>query len=412
MSSFDTVAETDPNAALEALNRKDKGAVDEWLKEEGLEGDEFISSVSSGQDRTLAIPRFFGSRNVEQTAMHAAMGALDAASREIYGEGFDLEVLPWDDGVNPQVPGNRALVEPAVLVTEERLNEIGLDEETRKRMHNLDVEQVGTNGYLLNFRNFAQFESNSAMTGLETAQEQGEPVFLAKALGLDYAQVDKPIDYFTESSPLTETRPQDQYQRQVMEQLFEQDRYPSSLKVKQNGKIKEVKRIYGEYVTASGESLLENEVLENGMMEASGNYSFLVGPQQVSGLNYIWNGGWPDSEKFRTKEAEDFLEIAEENGREVRVPSIGDFSNKVPQGLEDAAMEADYSNCAQNPYEVGEAVGSLLISDEVIYSDLVASYAQDIVQAEEQEGYEAPSLEEFGEKVLNEVAETYGVKRQ
>lgn len=410
---FDRVAETDPNQALEALNSESPEVVDDWLRSEGLGSgsEEFLEAFSGGEDRSLAVPRFFGARNLEQTAMYASMSALFGASREIYGEGFDLEVLPWDDGFNPQVPGNRILAEPAVLVTEDRMEEMGLDEDARKRMHNLDVEQVGEDGYLLNFRNFGEFQDNSSMAGVETAQEQGEPVFLAKALGIDYSDVERPMDYFTESSPLQETRPQDLYQRQVLEQLFDEGNYPASLKLEQDGEIEEIRRRDCNYVSESGQDVSEAEVLENGMMEASGNYSFLVGPQQLSGLNYIWNGGWPDSGKFRTDEAENLLQIAEKSGEEVRIPSIGDLKNGVPEGLREAALTADYSNCAQNPYEKGEAVGNLLISDEVMYSDLVAEYVQDVVRAEEEEAYEPPTLEEFGEKVMNRVAETYGVKR-
>jgi hypothetical protein len=410
---FDRVAETDPNQALEALNSESREVVDDWLRSEGLEtgSEEFLEAVSGGEDKSLAVPRFFGARNLEQTAMYASMSALFGASREVYGEGFDLEVLPWDDEFNPQVPGNRILAEPAVLVTGDRMEEMGLDEDARKRMHNLDVEQVGEDGYLLNFRNFGEFQEKSSMAGVESAQEQGEPVFLANALGIDYSEVERPLDYFTESSPLPETGPQDLYQRQVLEQLFATGNYPASLKLKKNGEIKEVRRRNGGYVTDSGEDVSEPEVLENGMMEASGNYSFLVGPQQVSGLNYIWNGGWPDSGKFRTGEAENFLEAAEKSSEEVRIPSIGDLKESVPEGLREAALTADYSNCAQNPYEKGEAVSNLLISDEVVSSDLVADYVQEIVRAEEEEAYEPTSLEEFGEKVMNRVAETYGVKR-
>lgn len=412
MDSFDRVAETDPNEALETMNREGSPVVDGWLEKEGLgtETEVFLDAASGGKEGILAIPRFFGARNLEQTAMYASMSALDAASREIYGESFDLEVLPWDDGFNPQVPGNRILAEPAVLVTGERISEMGLDTDIRKRMHNLDVKEVGKNGYLLNFRNFGKFQQDSSMEDVTLAQEQGEPVFLAKALGLNYSDVERPIDYLTESSPLPEARPQDQYQREMLDQLFQENRYPSPLKLEKDGQVQEIARSDETYMTVSGAEVPESEVLEDGMMQASDNYAFLVGQQQLSGLNYIWNGGWPGSEKFRPQEAEKLLEEAEEQGRPVRIPSIGDFKSSVPRGLRSAAMKADFSNCAQSPYEKGEAVGNLLISDEVVYADLVAEYVADIERAEREEAYEAASLEEFGEKVLNRVAETYGVE--
>jgi hypothetical protein len=415
MSSFDRVPETDPNEALESLNENSsEEVVEEWLKQGNLDigTEEYADAVSGGEDRTIAIPRFFGARNLEQTALYASMSALDAASREIYGEGFDLKVLPWDDGFNPQVPGNRILAEPAVLVTEDRVQEMGLDEDTQKRMDNLDVEQVGSNGYLLNFRNFGDFNQNSAMEAIETSMDSGEPAFLAKALGLPYSEVEKPLDYFRKSSPLPETgMQQDEYQQEVLELLFEENEYPASLKLKQNGTVEEVKRSNGNYRSEETRNIVsEKEILDEGMMTASENYAFLVGPQKQTGLNYIWNGGWPKSNKFRPSEADNLLKVAENQDNPVRIPSIGDFKTSAPSGLTETALKADFSNCAETDYEKGEAVGNLLISDEVVYSDLVADYAGDIVRAEEEMGYKADSIPEFSQKVLNRIAETYGVE--
>jgi hypothetical protein len=411
---FSRVPETNPNEALESLNEdSSEEVVEEWLKQENLDigTEEYTEAVSRGEDRTVAIPRFFGARNLEQTALYAFMSALDAASREIYGEGFDLKVLPWDDGFNPQVPGNRILAEPAVLVSEDKVQEIGLDEDTQKRMDNLDVEQVRSNGYLLNFRNFGEFNQNSAMEAIGTSIDSGEPAFLAKALGLPYSEVEKPLDYFRKSSPLPETgMQQDQHQKEVLELLFGEGVYPTSLNLKQNGTVEEVKRSNGNYRSEETEDIVsETEILNDGMMTASENYGFLVGPQNQSGLNYIWNGGWPKSSKFRPSEAENVLKIAENQENPVRIPSIGDFKNCVPSRLREPALQADFSNCAETDYEKGEAVGSLLISDEVVYSDLVADYAGDIVRAEEEPGYEPDTIPEFSQKILSRIGETYGV---
>jgi hypothetical protein len=416
MNRFDRVPETDPNTALESLNENtSEEVVKEWLEQENLNigAEEYAEAASEGEDRTIAIPRFFGARNLEQTALYASMSALDAASREIYGEGFNSKVLSWDDGFNPQVPGNRILAEPAVLVSEDRVREMDLNEETQKRLHNLDVEQVGSNGYLLNFRNFGNFTQNSTMEAVQTSMNSWEPVFLAKALGLPYSKVEKPLDYFRKSSPLPETgMQQDEYQQEVLELLFWENEYPASLNLKQDGTVEEVKRENGDYIgQQTGRRVPEKLLLDDGMMTASENYAFLVGPQQKNGLNYIWNGGWPKAGKFRPSEADNFLKIAESQDNPIRIPSIGDFSASTPSGLREAALQADFSNCAETSYEKGEAVGNLLISDEVVYSDLVADYVDDIVRAEEEADYEADPIPEFSQRVLNRIAETYGVEQ-
>lgn len=429
MSSFDRVPETDPNAALESLNgTSSEEVVEEWLGQENLNigTEEYAEAASEGEDRTIAIPRFFGARNLEQTALKASMSALNAASREIYGEGFEPKVLPWDDGFNPQKPGNKIVAEPAVLITDERRKEIGLNQEVAKQLDRLALEQVGSNGYLVYVRNsdnrkfskgFQKFNNEKSRTSsfdnIDFGLENGEPAFIAAALGVDYSDSDGPLDMIEKTSPLPKTEmQQEEYQREVLELLFEEDEYPASLNLKQNGTVEEVKRRNGDYIgQRSGRRVPEKEILEDGMMTASENYAFLVGPQQQTGLNYIWNGGWPKKGKFRPSEAENFLKIAENQSSPIRIRSIGDFSSRAPSSLREAALQADFSNCAETGYEKGEAVGNLLISDEVVYSDLVADYVGDIVRAEEEPGYEADPIPEFSQRVLNRIAETYGVEQ-
>lgn len=407
---FDSVQETDPNKALESINQQDERVVEHWLESQGIEcsGEEYVSAVSGTPNSSVAIPRFFPARTLEQTVFRAVGSALDSASRELYGDGLNMEVLTWDDEFNPQTPGNRILAEPAVLVSDQKARKIGVHTDQRKRMHNLDVVPAGE-GYVLSFRNFGDFDSSSSMKSVEGNYGPGEPAFLSKALGIDGSGCHRVVDYLEKSSPVPEANTsQEERQREALGILFNNDIHPT---VKYRGQDSFEKAVWsgGVYVgTDTEEEYSEQDILEDGMMDASGNYSYVVGPQQAAGESYIWNGGWPSPDKFRSSEARSF---AKQNGFELRVPSTGDLASSVPEQICSAVENAAYSNCAdQDRGLMDEAYSAVLLSDEVTTSDLSARYAGEIVRAEDA-SHRAPPLSEFADRVLSRVADTYGVSQ-
>lgn len=414
---FDRVKETDPNNALKSLHETSESLIDEWLKDENLyEPNSIFGDLLTDDGKKFAAPRFFGARTVEQKVFQATMSALDAASREIYGDGFDLEVHEWDEGYNSNQPNNRIVAEPTVLITESRKEDLKLNEDRVSELDNLEIHKVGSDGYLVEAFNgsnekYSLVEENMKFSNLELGKEQREPVIIAEALGVDFSETETPLDIITESSPLPRKGERmENIQANLLEYLFNQDQYPDVLKLDQGEEgVQWIRKDGNSYETKSGKHIPEEEAIGRGLLTPREVYDFVIPTNVLSGTNYVWNGGWPKDEKFRSERSRNLLELAEENSTPIRIPSIGKLESYIPEELKDETLTTRYSKVADTPRKKAEAFGNLLISDEVMIEDLVAEYSQEIVRASEEEDYQADPLPEYSRKVVERISETYGV---